>query len=118
MYKVSRKTLETKNKKYISEIAELIKKHSADNIFEVIYGLEEIDEANKNNYGLSEKEIEILMGIFSVCFSLTQYMQSYFEGDCDVNKLIDIETMQGKRLLLDIQETASIMELDYEFKNR
>lgn len=116
--KLAEKTLETKNKKYISEIAELIKKHSADNIFEVIYGLEEIDEANKNNYGLSEKEIEILMGIFSVCFSLTQYMQSYFEGDCDVNKLIDIETMRGKRLLLDIQETVSIMELDYEFKNR
>ena len=116
--KLAEKTLETKNKKYISEIAELIKKHSADNIFEIIYGLEEIDEATKNNYGLSEKEIEILMGIFSVCFSLTQYMQSYFEGDCDVNKLIDIETIRGKRLLLDIQEAVSIMELDYEFKNR
>jgi len=37
--KLAEKTLETKNKKYISEIAELIKKHSADNIFEVIYFL-------------------------------------------------------------------------------
>ena len=37
--KLAEKTLETKNKKYISEIAELIKKHSADNIFEIIYFL-------------------------------------------------------------------------------
>ena len=54
------------------------------------------------------------MGIFSVCF-LVIYAK-LFEGDCDVNKLIDIETIRGKRLLLDIQEAVSIMELDYEFQ--
>ena len=116
--KLTEKTLETKNEKYIREIEKLIKKHSADNIFRIVHGLEKIDENAKNNYGLSEKEVKILTEIFNMCSSLSQYILEYFEGDYNVNKLIDSETIGGEILLKNIQEAISVMELDYEFKNK
>jgi len=97
--KLTEKTLETKNEKHIREI-------------------EKIDENAKNNYGLSEKEVKILTEIFNMCSSLSQYILEYFEGDYNVNKLIDSETIGGEILLKNIQEAISVMELDYEFKNK
>lgn len=114
---LTKKTLETKNTKYNKEIGNLIIKHTEEDYFNMIVGDVEISEKSKNNYGLNEKEQEILSSVTSLSFDLSSYMNGYFDNRYKADVLIDTDTLYGERLLKSIQKTISIMEIDYQFKN-
>jgi hypothetical protein len=64
------------------------------------------------NFEANEKENLILSDLFSLCLSLNQYMNDYFENYNYSSKvLIDMETIRGKLLYKNIQKFADSLEI-------
>lgn len=108
---LTKKTLETKNTKYVKEIEELLNKHTWEDclpdtlIYDIIV----------QDFDLSDKEKDILAAHLFLYVNLKDYLNEYFYEDLyDTDVAIDTDTEQGKKLLKIIQETISVMEIDYD----
>lgn len=115
---LTKEALENKNAKYVDDIGDLIIKHTEKDFFKIIYGEVGISEASKNNYGLNDKEQEILNEVLILNQDLRQYLDEYFESDSKSDKLIDIELFHGDYLLKQIQKTIGVMGIEYNFENK
>lgn len=114
---LTEKALKYKNQKYVKQIGNLIVKNTSDNFFKVLWGLEEIDDKAENNYGLNEKEQEILSKVVSVHMYLGMYIDlSLTNSGIDANKMIDLNSITGKTLYKSIQDLITAMEIDYDIK--
>ena len=108
---LTKKTLETKNTKYVKEIEKLLNKYTYEDCFPDIFILDILGQ----DFGLSEKEDNILSAHIFLYFDLRSYLDKYFREDSyDTDVVIDTDTEQGKRLLKSIQETVGIMEIEYD----
>jgi sporulation protein YlmC with PRC-barrel domain len=115
---LTKKALETKNTKYVSDIGDLLLKNTEKDYFKIIIGDMELSEVAKNNYGLNKKEQYILINITSVSMDLSSYLQNYYNNNYNTNILIDTSNIEGQILLKDIQKTISVMEIKYDFGNK
>lgn len=96
-----KKTLETKNAKYINDFIQIIKPY--------------IPKTDGSNDVLNEDELEVIHSMEILRVELEVYMQTYFKDDSiDVGLLIDESHPAGKSLRKRIQETIGYMKIEYD----
>lgn len=99
---LTKKTLETKNTKYMKEAQEILDSHRFK------------EDRTEDTYTNKEESVMGLMSIV-ININLKIYMERYFDDiDGDVQIILDDSSVEGRMLIKSIQEVVSEMELEYE----